>query len=284
MQIRCAVSSRTGCIRTNNEDMALFAGDFIRDADDSLAITIGPESRMALIVADGMGGYEGGEVASEMACHSFDSFIAGLPCAMTDSEVIMAIKRQWLPDIQTKIVAAAASSPGLKMMGTTFAGLLFYESMIFMVNIGDSRIYRLRYGFLRQLSTDHSLRQLTGDQSIPSNIIYNAIGIERIEGVPGIETVFADVECITDRFVSGDRYMICSDGLSDMLDDHEIETLMESGVDAHGLVDAACRAGGGDNVTVIIADIESDDLSDEPQQPSAATIEPVCDNRDDRDR
>ena len=91
------------------------------------------------------------------------------------------------------------------------------------------------------------MREKEKDPTIPSNIIYNALGVG--------ESVFADVEDITQKVIPGDKFIICSDGLSDMADDETIESVMENGGSAPELVAAAKEAGGKDNVSVMVVEI-----------------------------
>ncbi len=117
-----------------------------------------------------------------------------------------------------------------------------------MFNIGDSRVYRLRDGILRQLTTDHSMKELTRNPDYPSNIIYNCFGLEK--------DFFADVKDVSNMLLPDDIVLVCSDGLSDMLPDDEIEALLPSGAEA--LLSAAKNAGGEDNITFIIAALLED--------------------------
>ena len=113
-----------------------------------------------------------------------------------------------------------------------------------MVNIGDSRTYRLRYDYLKQLTTDHSERERMGDESVPSNLIYNALGAEG-----------AFIDVLQTKIVAGDKFIVCSDGLTDMIGDEAIEKILSQGGDAEALVTAAKEAGGLDNITVIIMEV-----------------------------
>ncbi len=248
MKLRFTVASSTGVLRETNEDMALLVGEYYRDVADELPpVTQAPESRFCAGVADGMGGYDGGEIASEMALRSLDAFVVALPDNTMITDVIMKIKTQWLADVTAEMAASAVADRRLVSMGTTLTGFIFIDGRVLLVNAGDSRVYRLRDGFLKQLTVDHSLRQLTGDMSQPSNVIYNAIGLSES---------FIDVADVTSRIAQGDRYVICSDGLGDMLDEDEIAAISSSPTTASEIVAAACRAGGEDNVTVVTVDVD----------------------------
>ena len=243
MILQCQVASDVGSVRTNNEDIALLTGGLYRDAVDSFEIELQPMSRFTAIVADGMGGYEGGEIASEMAVKSFDSFFTGLPAGLSVDRLVARVK-SWVAEMHAEIISSGDEHREYAGMGTTMVGMFAYEGKMFRINIGDSRLYRFRNGMLKQLSVDHSMRELTGDMSQPSNLIYNSLGAGG--------KVFADVEEMTSQLISDDRFLICSDGLSDMLSDEEIASLLIGNADVEALVTAAKQAGGRDNISVIL--------------------------------
>lgn len=246
MNLTCNLTSDMGLHRTNNEDMVLLNGEFYRDAAHQDVFCLADNARMAALVADGMGGYEGGEFASELALQSFQEMLEALPDDL-DSETLQEMVRSWATDAHYLIVQKGIDMPQFSNMGTTLVGLLFYHRTMLWVNIGDSRIYRFRDGVLRQLSKDHSMRELYNDPSQPSNLIYNALG--------GGDKAFADVEDITARVMEGDRYIICSDGLTDMVDDDTIERILTEGGHTAQLVEAAKAAGGKDNVSVLEVEV-----------------------------
>ena len=240
MKLRYDVVSHMGNVRTNNEDMALVFGEQIRDSSVSFTFNAPDNIRFTAIVSDGMGGYECGEIASSEATSSFEEFLNTLPSGLDNNDLILEVKK-WVNQINARILEMANGSG----MGCTFCGIFIYEGQPFVINIGDSRIYRLRHDLCKVLTTDHSERNRTGDMSIPSNLIYNALGING---------AFADISLT--KLVAGDRYIICSDGLNDMIDDTEIESLMRSEEpSARQFVERALAAGGRDNVTVVLLDI-----------------------------
>jgi protein phosphatase len=116
------------------------------------------------------------------------------------------------------------------------------------MNCGDSRLYRLHDGVLQQLTTDHSLNNLLGSNQ-HTNIITNCIG-------GGCKTSYIDLVQCTADVQPGDVFMLCSDGLSDMISDEEIARLLLSGHEATALCEAAEEAGGHDNVSVIVIHVE----------------------------
>lgn len=262
MKIRYEVVSDVGRARTNNEDMALVFGAFIRDGEAASTVRMDSRPRFTAIVADGMGGYGGGEIASEMTLKSFDQFFSNMPDDLNDTDVRVAVNN-WL-EAHQRLIEAEQTKPGLEQMGTTVTGMFTYGDRTYMLNAGDSRVYRFRNGGLRQLSVDHSERERLGDPTVPSNLIYNAIG------VPG---AFITLTLLDEKFpvVDGDRYIICSDGLSDMIDDDTIASILEEGGGAAQLVSAALEAGGHDNCTVIVLTVSKPDDEQLHEQAETAT-------------
>ena len=230
--------SDVGCVRKNNEDMAYVAGKLIRDGETNGEIDFSEENPIfAFAIADGMGGYEGGEVASEIVCRSFNSFIKkGLP--NDDSETIEAIK-QWSVNANNLVVETGKLRPEFCEMGTTFVGMIIDKSSLWIINIGDSRCYRWRNGVLKQLSIDHSERERTGNPEIPNNLIYNFLGNDP-------QDFFSDISIYEP--IAGDCYLFCSDGLSDLVGDEKIE---EKFFEPDKLILLAKEAGGRDNITVV---------------------------------
>lgn len=281
MKIKYDAVSHVGAVRTNNEDMALVFGAFIRDDAQRSMVPMQKRPRFSALIADGMGGYGGGEVASEMTLQSFDEFLTSLPDGLGRDDVVAEAK-QWFARNNAAVMARAATSAELANMGTTLTGIFTYGPFDFLINAGDSRVYRFRFDTLRQLSTDHSERERLGDPTVPSNLIYNAVGIP---------DAFLDVRCLNEEFpmVDGDTYIICSDGLCDMISDEKIEQLLAEGADARRLVDAAIEAGGRDNCTVIMLQVSIPDDYDavsacaaasetapaEPEEPAPAEPAPV---------
>lgn len=244
--LKCQLVSDRGCVRPNNEDMVLFNGGLYRDETFEQMLDVDSLTRFTALVADGMGGAEGGEFASELAVQAFDSFITKLPDGLSLVELSDAI-RSWVHETHTFIVNKGSELPQYKDMGTTLAGVFGYNSRAYLINIGDSRVYRYRNGILKQLSLDHSMRELTGDLNTPSNLIYNSLG--------GGDSAFADLTDLTEQILVGDLFLICSDGLSDMLTDEQIEELLLQDMNAAHLVDTAKAASGRDNVSVILLQV-----------------------------
>ena len=246
--LKCNVTaaSRVGCIRDNNEDMILVGDTFIRDDSLSETYEIDPSKRFLMALADGMGGHNSGEVASSDVLHNLQFFYSDIPsglCAGDSNEVIY----EWLTSMNNILEAKGRVEPALKDMGTTLVALALYENNFYWMNCGDSRLYRFRNGKLEQLSIDHSLSNLLGEKG-HSNVITNCIG-------GGCDNSYIDIVKCTSDVKVGDMFLLCSDGLSDMVSDRMIENLLNDGADASQLCDEAENAGGLDNVSVALITI-----------------------------
>ena len=231
-----------GLARDNNEDAVAV------DAQTGLCI-----------LADGMGGYNAGEVASGMACVFIKSELsrwlmqAGLQASSKEVKRAMEICIQ---NANNSIFNAANSNPQYTGMGTTLVVGVFQADRLMMGHIGDSRCYRLRAGEFQQITKDHSLLQeqidaglITPEQALTSankNLVTRALGVE--------DSVLLDVT--EHRVEVGDVYLMCSDGLSDMVRDQPIADIMRGVASmeqkATHLIAAANAAGGRDNISVVL--------------------------------
>ncbi len=247
MLIKSDLNCDIGCVRQNNEDIVLLGGELFRDKAQGCDFEIDDTTRFAAIVADGMGGHNGGEVASEFATQFFCDFVLNLPDGLSAEELTEQIK-EWTEKAHRNILEQGYRAPDYEGMGTTFCGLLFYGGSVLALNIGDSRLYRFRNGILRQISTDHSMRELTGDQTLPVNQIYNSLGAGA--------TAFVEIKELTGQLYDDDLFLICSDGLCDMISDEEIEQLLSDEPSAGKLVEAARKAGGKDNISVVLLQLK----------------------------
>lgn len=232
----------TGRLRNNNEDSVVV------DAQAGVAV-----------LADGMGGYNAGEVASGMATSFISSqlgrWLAEASAEATDSDVRRAMDI-CVDNANRAIFEQADTNPQCAGMGTTLVVAVFREGRCLMGHVGDSRAYRLRGGVLTQITHDHSLLQeqidaglITEEQaafSANKNLVTRAVGVE---DAVLLETKLHELQ-------PGDLYLLCSDGLSDMLADEVIQQLLSvsESLEALGttLVSAANEAGGRDNISVIL--------------------------------
>ncbi|WP_332814845.1 Stp1/IreP family PP2C-type Ser/Thr phosphatase [Ramlibacter sp.] len=242
-------STRTdpGLARENNED----------------SVTYDDPTRLA-ILADGMGGYNAGEIASGMATTFIKSELgrwltqAGRHANAREVRRAMEI---CVDNANRSIFNAANSNPQYSGMGTTLVVGVFQDERLLLGHIGDSRCYRQRGAELAQITKDHSLLQeqidaglITPEQAAVStnkNLVTRALGVE--------DAVLLEVN--EHRVDPGDIYLMCSDGLSDMVDDESIARILSADAPleekALQLVDAANANGGRDNISVLLAQADS---------------------------
>lgn len=242
-RIVITAASRVGCVRNNNEDMIFAYDKFVRSEAYQTEFMTENVDRFVIALADGMGGHLAGEVASADTLENLRFFVSDMPKGLSVSEVNKTME-VWLDSIHKIITSKGHVDPSMEGMGTTLVAVIYYEGKYFWINCGDSRLYRLRDGKLAQLTTDHSLNTLRGEKR-HSNIITNCIGA-------GCKHTYMDMVEFTDDFRHGDVYMVCSDGLSDMVSDDVIEQMMINGVSANRLCEAAIEKGGFDNVSVCV--------------------------------
>jgi len=280
MLYRYAHATHRGMVREQNED----------------AIAIAAKSGLA-IVADGMGGYNAGEVASRLAADFLMTHLVEDLAQLRDGparsttgpdhshRMLHALLRARIDGANEAIIDVASREPECEGMGTTLAMLLFSQDAATTLHLGDSRVYRMRNGVLALLTRDHSLLQEQIDAglvtlrdaraSLNRNFVTRALGVDLV----------AEPEISDHALVPGDLYLICSDGLPDMLSDEEIFDVLrmhfgeEDGEadltasdydrqsDGHvaetalldevavKLVDAANAQGGRDNVSVVLASV-----------------------------
>lgn len=240
-------ASWRGCVRSNNEDMILVGRTYIRNEAYRTMVELRDGNRLILAIADGMGGHNSGEEASSEALHNLQFFYNDIPAGLNDASFRKMIN-EWLDSINMIFDSKGRVNEKLKGMGTTLVAIACYEGRFYYLNCGDSRLYRLRQGKLSQLTTDHSLEKETGERK-HSSIVTNCIG-------GGCKSSFFDIVEMTGDFLHDDIYLLCSDGLTDMLRDHEIELLLNQEADANVLCEAAIEVGGLDNVSACVIDVE----------------------------
>lgn len=240
-------ASRIGCVREQNEDMILVDNHFVRDDDYNTLLTLNHEDRYIIAVADGMGGHNRGDVASSDTLHNLQYYYHDIPSGLNSSEFNEAIVG-WLESINNFVASKGRADEQYKGMGTTLVGVAYYAGDFYSLNCGDSRLYRFRDGELTQLTTDHSLNNMLGS-SKHSSIITNCIG-------GGCTSSYIDVVKMTDDIRPGDIYLLCSDGLTDMVRDARISILLSEGANANLLCEAAIERGGLDNVSACVITIK----------------------------
>lgn len=248
MKFSVSAASHIGCVRRNNEDMILVQEKFVRNGKFWTMADTCEMDRYLIALADGMGGHNSGEVASSDVLHNLQFYYSDLPSGLKVGDFTEAIY-VWLESINSFIDAKGHTDPKYLDMGTTLVALAFYNGSFYWMNCGDSRMYRLRDDSFEQLTIDHSLNTLMGS-SEHTSIITNCIGA-------GCTTSYIDMMQLTENDIqSGDIFLLCSDGLTDMLPNQEIARLLNDGADAMALGDAAVEAGGLDNVSCCVITIK----------------------------
>jgi len=230
--------SAIGLVRQGNEDSALVSGQVIA-------------------VADGMGGHAAGEVASRIAVKTLQSLEPTLTALEIDQDSVEDLLMHSLHSIDEEIALVTDEEIEKRGMGTTLTALLLRENTIVLLHVGDSRCYRLRAGTLEQLSNDHTVIQELLDQGAISEAEaaehpQRSMLTQALRGDGDVTPVLQMYEV-----KKGDRYLLCSDGLSGVLTDKEIKIgLKKSDKDeaVKFLIDATYINGAPDNVTVLIAD------------------------------
>ncbi|GAY09721.1 protein serine/threonine phosphatase PrpC [Pseudonocardia sp. N23] len=244
MALRFAIGSDVGRRRSGNQDSAL-AG------------------RRLLVVADGMGGHAHGELASSLTVAAFASMDEALPDDLSGADLTGALV-EGVEDAANRLDAGARRDPGSRGMGTTVVALLFDDARFGVLHIGDSRIYRLRDGELTRITHDHTVVQALVDEGriTPEEAAMHPRRSVLLRALQAGND--PDPEVWEDAAVPGDRYLLCSDGATAVLDDaalHELLTGDRTPADVVGAVIALANEGGGpDNITCIVADaVETED-------------------------
>lgn len=245
-----AAITHPGLARARNEDAVLvgtwWSQDRLEVPRTSLASLQTP---LAGVVADGLGGHVGGDAASRLAVESLSREQERLGCG--ESAI-----RGALSAIHQRLLSESTTHPGQSAPGTTVAGLVLEQNQAWVFNVGDSRVYRYRDGFLTQLSTDDVPDPSYGDSGNQrsSHRITQSLGICDEPPEPHIQPI---------RAADGDLFLLCSDGLTAMLDTDRIEALIAGepagnlGAIVAALTQAALTLGGLDNISIILVRIQS---------------------------
>ena len=246
IRLEITSTSQVGCVRSQNEDMVLVDTHFIRNSEFSTQASLNHNDRYLVAVADGMGGHNRGDVASNDVLRNLQYYFSDIPEKLNAGD-FNEVMVEWLDSINNFVASKGRADEQFKGMGTTLVGLAYYYGDFYSMNCGDSRLYRFRQGELTQLTTDHSLNNMLGSEK-HTNIITNCIG-------GGCNSSYMDLVRISDIWPD-DVFLLCSDGLTDMLPNQEIARLLNDGADAMALGDAAVEAGGLDNVSCCVITIK----------------------------
>jgi serine/threonine protein phosphatase PrpC len=250
-RVRFAGKTDIGLVRAHNEDALLI-----------------PREMALAVVSDGMGGHAAGDVASRITVETIDQHYRETarsgpqtwPFKLPSLEIEKQRMSVAIQMANSNIFETAAADGAKKGMGCTVDAIYFNQGRFFIGHVGDSRVYRIREGRIQMLTEDHSLlndylrmKELSGDEGVhfpQKNVVVRALGLA--------DQVNVDV--IADAFKVGDVFLLCSDGLSGMLDDKallDIITARDSlDTSCNELIKSANDAGGNDNITAILIRIE----------------------------
>lgn len=243
MKYDISTQSHKGLVRANNEDMILVDNRFIRDETYEIQQQLDESgSNLLLALADGMGGHNGGEVASEETLQRLSTFFDSLPRGLSADELKQAFQT-WAIDVHKHLQQMGSEHPNLLNMGTTLVGLCIYEGRVYRFHAGDSRLYRMRGDELTRLTEDHTYDRMTG---LPkhAHILTNCVGCGH--------AVFLDFQCIPDTPLPEETFLLCSDGLTDLVSDEQLSRFLKAGSTAQPLIRQALYMGGKDNVSVCV--------------------------------
>ena len=226
--------THVGKVRKNNEDALLVTEPNI------------------FVAADGMGGAAAGEVASKLLVDTVKNFLSEIPEPLDEKVLSKSILKA-----SAAIMRETYKNPDLRGMGTTATILHIYNGQAYFAHVGDSRLYRLKNSFLEQITLDHSYvetlvrnGELTPEQARVhpmKNILTQAVGA----------TSDIDVETGNFKIEGGEIFLLCTDGLTNMVEDADIKKiLLESQSPAEDLIQAALDNGGHDNITAIVVCVD----------------------------
>lgn len=243
-----------GLVRQGNEDAALTSANLIA-------------------VADGMGGHAGGEVASAIAINTLAKIISLLESNEIDADSKDDLFVNITYQIDDQILQSAKDDPELSGMGTTLTALNISSDSVGLLHVGDSRCYRYRDKKLEQLSIDHTVMQELLDQgrltqSEVASHPQRSLLTQALMGDSGITPIL-----INFKIKAGDKFLLCSDGLTNVLSNYEISKIIEANTDdaiAQALITEVRAKGAPDNITIIWADLSSKKIKTEVKKIGAA--------------
>ena len=243
-----------GLVREGNEDSAIYCANLIA-------------------VADGMGGHAGGEVASAIAINALAQLLPVIsdPEIDTDSREDLFLNITY--EIDSQILEKSKQLPELAGMGTTLTALNISGDNVELLHIGDSRCYRYRDNKLEQLSYDHTVMQELLDQGrlTPEEVFdhpQRSLLTQALMGDSGLDPILVSYEIKAD-----DKFLLCSDGLTNLLSDYEITKIIESKTDNDliaSLISEVKAKGAPDNITIIWAQVTDKKVSGEIKKIGAA--------------
>lgn len=222
---------------------------------DSFYISTSLDEIQLYLLADGMGGYKGGEIASNLAIQSAKSYIENnFKEIDKDRESIIQLVGSSMEYANMVVYEKSKEEPELEGMGTTLEICLIYNNKVYIGHVGDSRVYRIRNEFMRKLTQDHSyVQKLVKDGTITKeeavhhpqkNMLMKALGCN----------AFVEPDVMVKGFLKDDILVMCSDGLTNMVEQEDIFKFAKKSIEfaPKELVDLANSKGGYDNITVVV--------------------------------
>lgn len=244
MMLDIVAFTHTGRVRDHNED-SITVGEWVRNEPmvEPQVFSIDLQGPLVVLVADGMGGHNAGEVASRLAAERIGRLVSRAD--LDGAEIEAAVR-----EVNREIFARMAEQPDWLGMGSTVVGLACVGGRAWVFNVGDSRCYRVQDGFLAQITIDDARDAPSDCESRPgrkSGAITQALGgaASFIEVLPHVQEV---------RVRPGSVFLLCSDGLSDMVTLDEMEAALTADLTtaARGLFERAMEAGGEDNISIAL--------------------------------
>jgi len=250
--VKTMALSHRGHVRINNEDQLIW-----RDYDHNPEWFNFEKNGLSFAIADGMGGHAAGEVASALACNLFIDYY--YKNKENISRIIPLLEYSFY-HINEAILMHSLKNSQYNGMGTTLSVLVFHQQTAYIAHIGDSRIYLLRNGYLKKLTYDHTQVQQLVERGIltieeaqkhpQKNILTQALGVDQS----------IQVFTWSGKLKKKDIFLLCSDGLYDMLNDHDIRNIMMDHIHSpfdmcHALINEALSNGGRDNVSSMVVKI-----------------------------
>ena len=248
VRLRVTAFTHRGAVRADNED-TIAVGDWVASEPMSAPVVLEREIEAPLIclVADGMGGHAAGEVASRVVCEH----LVARAAQATDAAAIATL----LHGANGALFELMGEHPAWRGMGTTVAGVAVAPSGMLVFNVGDSRVYRIEEGALVQLSTDDTPGPKLRDGRTAA---YTSSIISQVLGGYGSDGERLDPHVVGEPLRDGARCLICSDGLTDLVDRATMAEMLDRDdvASVRALFEAAMAAGGDDNVSLILLRIE----------------------------
>lgn len=239
MKVHMNGISNIGKVRKNNEDSIYF--------DEALGLSI---------VCDGIGGREGGEIASQIATETMRTEVETWKTQSHDPTNFLKLAAQ---KTNSAIIAKSLEKIHLDGMGTTMECSLFHNGVLYLGHIGDSRTYLWHKNHFKQITVDHNVRTLAAKGEVPMEMANFANGDALVKAL-GV-TKNAEIDVYEVKLEAGQVFVSASDGLFDMVSDEDIEEIVKANISntakmAQKLIDLACKNGGVDNVSVVISQIK----------------------------